>query len=113
LDISDLRFALQRSAGSCVAQGAAPPDPRHLQGCRTARIEAESPGAHRSHVEQATRDREVLEKVDCLVLVGEVAVKEDRSSNGKKPEHCGSSTGLESDQQEQSAADFDDQRDGI
>ena len=65
--------------------------------CGTTDIKAPSPGAHRSHLQQAARDR-VLEEVDRLVLVGKVAVKEDRRRNAKDREHGSGSSGPESDQ---------------
>src|SRR5882724_11826488 len=76
-------------------------------------IDAQAPGTHRSYLEQPTRDREVLEKMDDLVLVGEVVVKQERGRNCEQGEHPGSQARLESNQQKQSGADLDDEREGI
>ena len=48
-----------------------------------ASIKAEAPGSYRHDLEQAACDRDVLEKVDRLILVGEVVVKENRGRNGE------------------------------
>jgi hypothetical protein len=53
------------------------------RGLQTARMKAEAPGSRRRHLEQAACDRQVLENVGRLVLVGEVVVEEDRGSNGE------------------------------
>ena len=51
---------------------------------QTASIKAEAPGYCRHHLEQAACYREVLEKVDRLILVGEVVMKGDRGRNDKR-----------------------------
>jgi hypothetical protein len=76
-------------------------------------IEAQASSAHRSYLEQPTRDGEVLEEMDDLVLVGEVVVKQERGRNREQGEYRGSQACLESNQQKQSGADLDDEREGI
>ena len=45
-----------------------------------ASIKAEAPGSYRHDLERAACDRDVLEKVDRLILLGEVIVKAPFSS---------------------------------
>jgi len=47
---------------------------------RTTGVQAPSPDARHGYLEQATGNGEVLEEMDHLVLIGEVAVKEDRAA---------------------------------
>jgi hypothetical protein len=53
-------------------------------GCGTAVVHAEGAGAEGRHLEQPTRDRQVLHEVDELVLVPEGMVKEHGRHDGRE-----------------------------
>jgi hypothetical protein len=78
-----------------------------LRGSASAGIHAQPTRAKRHQLEQSTCNRDVLEEVDELVLVGEIVVERERRRNREQGHHPGNETGAVADYQGNAARHFD------
>ena len=69
-------------------------------------VEAEGAGAESHDLKQSAGDGDVLQEVDKLVLIGEIAVEADGGSDREYGHDQGHKTGAIPDDQEQAAEQF-------
>ena len=79
---------------------------------RGAVVDAEGPRAERSDLQQSARDHDVLEEVDHLVLVGEVAVERHRRGEREQHQRGRDEASPEAGDQQDAAAELDGHGDG-
>ena len=75
--------------------------------CRLPAVEAECAGSESDDLEQAASHGDILQEMDHLVLVGEIMMKEQGGHDREDGHGEGDDPGLESDHQQDAAADFD------
>lgn len=75
-----------------------------------ARVEAERAGTERDDLEQSARDRDILEEMDHLVLVGEIAVEQQRRRDRERRQHRRRHARAVAGEQEKAEEQFDHRR---